>query len=439
MPEHRFRENELISLPAPLRADKLYDFLRNQFGERGRWWEEENEPAESRSQPLLRLESDNRMRVGNYVGWLHYEGADFRLYPKCWPSDSPPSEQEMIAHLLHWLQQGKSMRFPMMQQRSGTDNTCQWLPDVLILHFCRFAERLLRHKPLQRISSRHQPVSQGAGRLNNRQYQRNVAQGNLSAIALERRVPLRDIPLHRILKHVCERLSKQTKDPQCVGLLSSILQHLQGVGNLKNADPCLCDKVKLSIQEKTDGYEDLLDMCRFFLHQAPAGSIGARIRHWNLLLPMETLFEDYVARLMESRFSRQYKVIAQGKNLPDPFLTHQKAFRLKPDLFLKNRNPEGDNILIDLKYKIREDKKVAERGVKREDMHQMLSYASALGVSKILLLYPNQPGRQMQNVSFSHGGEANEPRVTITAAEIPFVQEGKPSVQKVVDAINALL
>src|SRR5690606_10874020 len=136
-----------------------------------------------------------------------------------------------------------------------------------------------------------------------------------------------------------------------------------------------------------------------------------------LLLPMEYVFEDFIAGFVEKHFSEDWEVKYQKS---DMYLTDEKAFQLQHDIFLVSKSNDSVKIIVDTKYKLRgnfkEDKK---KGIAQSDLYQMTSYAFRKGCKHVLLLYPNQ-AEHINEPDVFHISSADQSQVIkITAAEIP--------------------
>lgn len=141
-------------------------------------------------------------------------------------------------------------------------------------------------------------------------------------------------------------------------------------------------------------------------------------KHWSLLLPMEYVFEEFIAGFLEKHFSEDWEVKYQKSEM---YLTDEQIFQMQHDIFLVSKRDNSIKIIVDTKYKLRgnfkEDKK---KGVAQNDLYQMTSYAFRRGCNNILLLYPNQSDIINEPDVFHISNLDQSQSIVVTAAEVPF-------------------
>ncbi len=104
-----------------------------------------------------------------------------------------------------------------------------------------------------------------------------------------------------------------------------------------------------------------------------------------LLFPMEQVFEDFVTASVRRR-QRRFAVSAQeGRRHLATDDDHKPAFRLKPDIVLR----EGKHIrfVLDAKWK-RIDPGKPNHGVTQADAYQLFAYGKKYGCRRVVLVYP---------------------------------------------------
>ncbi|MEI6270107.1 MAG: McrC family protein [Methylococcaceae bacterium] len=146
-------------------------------------------------------------------------------------------------------------------------------------------------------------------------------------------------------------------------------------------------------------YKPLLYWVKLILNQQSPFSIKGDSKGISFLFPMETLFEKYVAKILEKNITKGYEVNTQVKRA---FLSEKPpAFLLKPDLAIYKENGFKKNdpplCILDTKWKLidqyaqydngKEDKK---SGISQSDMYQMFAYGHKYlaGEGKLVLIYP---------------------------------------------------
>ena len=152
-------------------------------------------------------------------------------------------------------------------------------------------------------------------------------------------------------------------------------------------------------------YKPLLYWVKLILNQQSPFSIKGDSKGISFLFPMETLFEKYVAKILEKKALKDYSSYKVEKQVKNKYLARIPAngnwvFQLKPDLaiFERNSSIETPICILDTKWKLidqnakydngNEDNKV---GISQSDMYQMFAYGHKYlkeGNGKMVLIYP---------------------------------------------------
>lgn len=135
---------------------------------------------------------------------------------------------------------------------------------------------------------------------------------------------------------------------------------------------------------------DLLNLARLLLSgRFQTTSIG-KADGFSLLFEMDSLFEEYVTRLLKRTFAGTYlRVISQGGKLycleTDD---ERRLFQTRPDILIK-RDDEVIQI-IDAKWK-KVDAHIdnPKRGISQGDIYQMMAYGELYRCETLTLLYPH--------------------------------------------------
>ncbi|WP_211841119.1 5-methylcytosine restriction system specificity protein McrC [Roseinatronobacter monicus] len=119
--------------------------------------------------------------------------------------------------------------------------------------------------------------------------------------------------------------------------------------------------------------------------QTSAGSIDGHA----LLFEMNTLFENYVARLLPRALAGSgLRVVAQGGHRDCLFEGETGRFRTKPDVII--RQGERVVMVIDTKWK-RMTPQIDDpkQGVSQGDVYQLMAYSQLYDCPNVMLLYPH--------------------------------------------------
>jgi 5-methylcytosine-specific restriction enzyme subunit McrC len=146
----------------------------------------------------------------------------------------------------------------------------------------------------------------------------------------------------------------------------------------------------------TEAYQPLLDLCRILVESLGSGKQSGSTACPAFLLDMEKIFERYVTTGLARAYagsspitvSVQPLVVANepGEGLPD--------IQLRPDFTLAD---QGHRFLVgDAKWK-----NLAGSPLVTADLYQVISYCTALGITRGLLVYPGRRDR-VWNYSLLH-------------------------------------
>jgi len=211
---------------------------------------------------------------------------------------------------------------------------------------------------------------------------------------------------------------KQTKFSENLRMLQDVVFILDEVEDFHCT---LHDLDKISLNTFFEDYSVLLDSCKLILSQQLYSSNTYDLSQWCLLFPMEYIFEDFLAGFLENKFSLDWKVEYQKS---DEYLSNNpKVFNMQHDIFLTSRHGSKRKVIIDTKYKIRQDnfKEDPKKGIAQADLYQMVSYAFMRGCTDIILVYPNSSDIINTADSFEIiSGFEGADKVNIIAIEIPF-------------------
>ena len=106
-------------------------------------------------------------------------------------------------------------------------------------------------------------------------------------------------------------------------------------------------------------------------------------------LPWTKFFENYVACQIKKYFRENWEVSSQDKNYY--LFEKPRDFQLRPDIVMK-KGEENRTVILDTKWKSLPDMKnegwSAFNEKARNDIYQMVTYASRYEAEEIWLLYP---------------------------------------------------
>jgi 5-methylcytosine-specific restriction enzyme subunit McrC len=164
------------------------------------------------------------------------------------------------------------------------------------------------------------------------------------------------------------------------------------------------DFLRWSKNRDMDYYQDTLPWLKLILNQQSPFTLKGKDAGISFLLPMEVLFEKYVAKVLNKKLPQGFYLKEQVAN---KYLSNNpNAFWLKPDIAVYSS--KGLVHILDTKWKLIEntthssgndDKKKDIKGISPCDAYQLFAYGKKYDVKEVVLIYP-QWGKF--NTSFSY-------------------------------------
>lgn len=199
-----------------------------------------------------------------------------------------------------------------------------------------------------------------------------------------------DIALNRIMKAAITRLSRIARTTDNQRRLRELAFAYADIADVPV--PALrWDDVVL---DRTNGrWRELLNLARLLLGERFQTTSAGGSDGFSLLFEMNTLFEEYVARMLKRALvDTDLRVVSQGGRLyclEDQ--DQRQVFQTRPDILIKR----GGAVLqvIDTKWKrIAARIDDPKRGVSQADVYQMMAYGRLYRCGKLTLLYPHHHG-----------------------------------------------
>lgn len=380
----------------------------------------ENE-TDNHYQPFLQFD-DNQIRANNFVGFIQNGDEVVEIYPKVFRKHLPnPSENEkmlMLRHIFYWFSYCRKWNFPFNQASLDTIEIDEFPELIINLIANQFLETVSK-QPLTMYQEVEETLANPRGSINFKRYiSSSLSHSNFQNIECDYEPFLFDNKVNRVIKYCSRLLMNQTKFSENLRTLQDVVFILDEVEDLHCT---LHDIDKISLNTFFSDYSILLDSCKLILSQQLYSSRTYDLSQWCLLFPMEYIFEDFLAGFLENRFSKDWNIEYQKS---DEYLSNTpKVFNMQHDIFLTSRHGTNRKVIIDTKYKLRQDnfKTDPKKGVAQSDLYQMVSYAFKRGCTDIILVYPNISDNinSPDNFEIISGFEGAE-KITISAIEIPF-------------------
>lgn len=196
-----------------------------------------------------------------------------------------------------------------------------------------------------------------------------------------------DIALNQIMKAAVTRLGRITRNLDNRRRLSELAFAYADVTEIETST-LRWDQVVLDRTNRR--WRELLNLARLLLGDRFQTTSLGRSDGFSLLFEMNTLFEEYVARMLARALADDdLQVIAQGGRLYCLETDERHGlFQTKPDILIKQSGAVVQ--VIDTKWK-----RIAARiddpkqGVSQADVYQMMAYGQIYGCGRLTLLYPH--------------------------------------------------
>lgn len=331
------------------------------------------------------------------VGVIHYDGNVINMFPKImYQNTSTLNEDEqknVHLHILWWLSYASKIKFP--KNLTSLANQRSDFFEMLIFVFAKYTKDLLSQSIYQRYEEISSQTTFVKGRLNFNEYiAENISKANWHKFDCTYDSFEIDNKFNRIIKYVCNLLLKQSKNEENRKYLKEILFVLDDVSDLSfEANDCK----SISFNPAFEAFETVRDYCFMFLNQSVTYSYKNDLKLFAFLIPMDSLFENFIYNFLEKEQSQIFKSKTTGvsKNInissqtSNVFLDAANQFQVKPDIIVQI--DDNQKFIIDTKYKIFiDDISNIQKQIAQSDLYQMISYAIRFKIPDVFLIYPKK-------------------------------------------------
>lgn len=208
---------------------------------------------------------------------------------------------------------------------------------------------------------------------------------------------LADTPVNHILKRTCRVLLQQTRNATTQRELREAILVMANVTDREITNE---NFLRLRLNRQNERFRDLLDFCRLVLFDGTPAPRGGETPTFSLLVPMNELFEEFVARLIrrhanELGFERS-SVHVQAKRMRRHLLRDEegrRSYQLKPDVLIADP-AGGTSRILDTKWKTLDGDRTSKPS--EADVYQLHAYARRYECPESVLLFPKSAGAQRQ-------------------------------------------
>lgn len=330
----------------------------------------------------------NALRAQQVVGIIVADKCALEILPKIDLSSGDDEAQEGLIRrkLVHMLAVAMDLDID-----GGAITELGWQRDNLLeilirLFSTKLVDALRQGMPRQYVEH-EEDVPRMRGRLD---VGRQFAQLAMNPVMLACRFDelSADITINQIMKAAINRLRRISNSTDNQRRLAELDFHYADIAAVP-AHALRWDRVSL---DRTNArWKELLALARLLLGERFQTTSMGETSGFSLLFEMNTLFEEYIGRMMRRALSGTgLSVHLQGGRLYclEAIEDGRRSFQTKPDILVK-RGREIVHI-VDTKWKrIAARIDDAKRGVSQSDVYQMMAYAQIYGCRTLTLLYPH--------------------------------------------------
>ena len=194
-------------------------------------------------------------------------------------------------------------------------------------------------------------------------------------------------PANRLIHSALDRLLPLVRDAENRRLLRSPRQLMQAADVPQSANPH-ADWQRHQVDRSMSHYGPVMQWVELFLFGHGLTTYSGRHRNLSLLFPMEQVFEDFVTHSFR-RYQSDYGVTAQSQQVYLAEIDGKKAFQMRPDILLREKNGEGAKFILDAKWKGLDTSLDAPKyGIDQADLYQLYAYAKGYDCNAVALVYP---------------------------------------------------
>ncbi|NJR79901.1 5-methylcytosine restriction system specificity protein McrC [Sphingomonas corticis] len=358
------------------------------------------------------------LRARGVVGVIAAQGCALEILPKIDVAGGSDAETtgNIRQRLVHMLAVALDLKID-----AGQVTALDWQRETLLEILIRlFSEKLVdavRQGMPRRYVEHADDLPALRGRLNvTRQFTALAVEPSRLACRFDALTS--DIALNRIMKAAVTHLSRIARTTDNQRRLRELAFTYADIADLP-ISALRWDDVTL---DRTNArWRELLNLARLLLGERFQTTSAGGSDGFSLLFEMNTLFEEYVARMLKRALAdSDLRVVSQGGRLYCLETDDRRGlFQTRPDILIKR----GDAVVqvIDTKWK-----RIAARiddpkqGVSQADVYQMMAYGRLYDCDQLTLLYPHHPSLSqeegLQDTSRVTGSNSFLSTVTIDIA-----------------------
>jgi 5-methylcytosine-specific restriction enzyme subunit McrC len=232
----------------------------------------------------------------------------------------------------------------------------------------------------------------------------------------------RDVALNQIVKAAVSRLIGISRSNESQRRLRELAFTYADIAHVPIA---ALPWHNLILDRTNSRWRELVNLARLLLGNRFQTTSEGTARGFSLLFEMNTLFEEYIARMLKRALAgSELSVHPQGGRLYclEDIDSSTKRFMTKPDILVKRG--ASVELIIDTKWK-RLSARIDDpkQGVSQADVYQMMAYGRIYQCSRLMLLYPHHADlHRSEGVTSSHRVSRCDDRLATATIDISTSQ-----------------
>ncbi|SFV57538.1 McrBC 5-methylcytosine restriction system component [hydrothermal vent metagenome] len=342
--------------------------------------------SDDKNNRFLKFKKSNILKVQNFVGVITTtNGTQIEILPKISEScdDTADKSRETLEKMLKEVN-----KLPFIETtKADLQLKKQPLPEVLISWFLDCVDNIIKQgirRDYNRISANEKFLK---GQLQSHK-QLNEPPHKQHLFHIEYDVFSPNRCENRLIHSALLQVLRWSKDNENQKIAKHFLMFFAEVPLSKNYK---IDFEKWSNSRDMNYYQNVLPWLKLILNQQSPFTLKDKNTGISFLIPMEKLFEKYVAEILAKNLPKSYELTEQK---PQKYLAQNpKSFKMMPDIVISEK---GEPIcILDTKWKLIDENQTYDngnenkkKGISQADMYQLFAYGKKYKVSKVVLIYP---------------------------------------------------
>jgi len=346
----------------------------------------------------IRFLKRDQIQIKGFVGVISMpDGTQIEVLPKINEDSGQSALEESRATLWKMLKEVNNLK-SVESTEAALKIKKQALPEMLITWFLQAVNQVVQQgirKDYSRIDAQERFLKgqlQLSKQLREPPHKQHIFQIEYDVFSANR-------PENRLLHSALIAISKCSKNNDNKKRAKHFLLLFDDVPLSNNYQH---DFSKWAVSRDMHYYQPLLPWVKLILNQHSPFALVGKNSGISFLLPMETLFEKYVAKCIAKKLPSQFILTEQKPQKP---LVSQGesgggkgVFQMKPDIVICARKTGIPVCILDTKWKCIDQEKTYDtgatdnkRGISQSDMYQLFAYGKKYQLANVILVYPSWP------------------------------------------------